>query len=120
MTRSVHVGLILVAALGLVQLPALASGSVGPGGVKATASASYSRGKAITFRELVCRRCPIAKRGFNRERAQGVKESIDAALAGRSGGPETDNIKQLCADDAQACAGKLEAVQYFLQRRYKL
>ena len=120
MTRSVHVGLVLAAALGLVHLPAFASGSVGPGGVKATASASYSRGKAITFRELVCHQCPIAKRDFNRERARSVKESIDAALAGQSGGAETDNIKELCADDAQACAGKLEAVQYFLQRRYKL
>ena len=119
-TRSARIGLILVAALGLAQLPASASGSVGPGGVKATASASYSRGKAITFRELVCRGCPIEKRDFNRDRAGRVKESIDAALAGRSGGSETDNIKQLCADDAQACSGKLEAVQYFLQRRYKL
>lgn len=120
MRRSVYVGSVLAAALGLVHLPAFASGSVGPGSVKAAASASYSRGKAITFRELVCRRCPIEKRDFNRDRARDVKESIDAALAGRSGGSETDNIKQLCADDAQACSGKLEAVQYFLQRRYKL
>ena len=120
MARSVYFGLLLVAAMALAQLPASASGSVGPGGVKAAASAGYSRGKAITFRELVCRNCPIGKRDFNRERARSVKESIDAALAGRSGGAETDNIKALCAGDAESCAGKLEAVQYFLQRRYKL
>lgn len=121
MVRSIHAGMLLGVALGLAQLPAFASGSVNlGGGVAAAASAQYTRGKVITFRELVCRDCPIQKRDFNRERASRVKESIDAALAGRSGGSETDNIKKLCAGDAEGCASKLEAVQYFLQRRYKL
>ena len=119
MTRSVRIALALAAALGLAQLPASASGSVGPGGVKATTSANYSRGKAITFRNLVCRKCPIQKRDFNRERARAVKESVDAALTGRTSGSGTDDIKALCADP-EGCADRLKAVQYFLQRRYKL
>ena len=120
MMGSFRVGLVFVVAFALAQLPASASGSVSPGGAKAAASAGYSRGKAITFRELVCRNCPINKRGFNRERAGRLKESIDAALAGRSGGSETDSIQALCATDREGCAGKLEAVQQFLTRRYKL
>lgn len=120
MTRSVRIALVVVAALCLAQLPASGSGSVGPGGVKASTSASYSRGKALTFRNLVCRQCPIQKGDFNRERARAVKESVDAALAGRAGGSEADNIRALCADDRDACADRLTAVQYFLQRRYKL
>ena len=120
MVRSIRVWLLFGAAIGLAQLPAFASGSVSPGGVKASASAGYSRGKVITFRELVCSNCPIAKSDFNRERARRVMESIDAALAGRSGGSETNNIKALCAGDAQGCSDKLKAVRYFLKRRYKL
>ena len=120
MVRSFRAGLVFVAAFALAQVPASASGSVSPGGVKASASAGYSRGKAITFRELVCRNCPINKREFNRERAGRLNESIDAALAGRSDGPETDSIRALCADDREGCAAKLEAVQQFLERRYKL
>ena len=84
------------------------------------ASANYARGKAIVFRELVCRTCPIQKSGFGRERAKGLLESLASALQPGSAAPEDSAVKSLCQGQTGSCASKLKQVRYYLQRRYRL
>ena len=115
-------------ALGLVgfmmQAPLLASGSIAAGrGV--SPRAAYTQGKALTFKKLVCGSCPLRKADLNRERAQNLKNSLEARdEAQKPGTPDDEHIKVLCpAAGAAACEGKpdeQELVHYYLTRRYKL
>ena len=119
MRKYLCLGVLLVAAAGLTPWDAVASGSVGPGGVKAAARADYARGKAIVFRELVCRTCPIQRREFNRSRAQSLMSSL-REVAGQSVDLQvTEAIQTLCNGGMSGCAAKLKLVQLYLQRRYR-
>lgn len=117
MGRYVQLGCLLVA-LGLLALPAAASGSIGPGGVKAASRAEYARGKAIVFKELVCRNCAISKRQFKRGRAEQVLMEVDALLAGENAAGMDAAV--LCRDGLDACRPKLHSVKRYLTRRYRL
>ena len=117
MARYVRFGALL-AALGLLALPAAASGSIGPGGVKAASRAEYARGKAVVFKELVCRNCAISRREFKRERAEQVLAEVNALLAGADASGM--DAAALCRDGVEACRPKLQSVKRYLTKRYRL
>ena len=119
MRKYLCLGVLLAAAVGLTPWDAVASGSVGPGGVKAAARADYARGKAIVFRELVCRTCPIQRREFNRTRAQSLMSSLRAVADQSIDLQVTEAIQTLCNGGMSGCAAKLKLVQLYLQRRYR-
>ena len=119
MKKSLCLGILLIATVGGAPLDATASGSVGPGGAKATARADYAKGKAIVFRELVCKTCPIQRREFNRARAQNLVISLRAVAESPIGSQVEDVIQTLCSGGMSACAAKLKLVQVYLQRRYR-
>lgn len=120
MKRSLCLGVLFAVAFGLVNLEAYASGSIGPRGVIDTRGA-YTLGKAITFRELVCRTCPIQRRELNRNRARILLDSLAAAFDDvKPGTPDDDNIKSLCATSDESCVVKVELVHYYLKRRFRL
>lgn len=121
MIRTFFLGLMLAAVTGLTGIEVHASGSFGPG-AQLTTRGAYTLGKAITFRELVCRRnCPIQRREFNRSRAMSLSDSLSAAFKDvKPGTPDDDNIKVLCSSNDQGCAIKLELVQHYLTRRFRL
>lgn len=119
MRSALCLGILLAAAAGLATHEAAASGSVGPGGVKAAARADYARGKAIVFRELVCKTCPIKRREFNRTRAQSLMGSLRTALGQPMEAAADEAIATLCSGGANGCAAKLKLVQLYLQRRYR-
>ena len=103
---------LLAACLALASVHAAASGSVGPGGVKAAARADYARGKAIVFRELACSDCPLNKRDLQRERARELLANMDTA---------DGTLRQLCAgEDTASCSEKLRFVRRYLERRYRI
>ena len=121
--RLIYVGILLVAGIALVSsVPASASGSVAPGGGKINTRAAYALGKSITFRELVCRRsCPITRRELNRARARSLKDSLESAFdENKVSTPDDEHIKVLCNGQAEQCAARLELVNYYLTRRYRL
>ena len=122
MQRLIYVGILLVAGIALVSVPASASGSVTPGGGKINTRAAYALGKSITFRELVCRRnCPISRRELNRARARSLKDSLESAFdENKVSTPDDEHIKVLCNGNAEDCAARLELVNYYLTRRYRL
>lgn len=76
----------------------------------------------MLFRELVCRRkCPIERRGFNRDRARRLKASLDAAFAEDKPGTDDDeHIKVLFTGTEDETAAKIAAVNVYLERRYRL
>lgn len=119
MKTSLCLGILLAVAVGAAPLDAAASGSVGPGGVKAAARADYAKGKAIVFRELVCRTCPIQRREFNRTRAQSLMNSLRAVAESPIGLQVEGAIQTLCNGGMSGCAAKLKLVQVYLQRRYR-
>ena len=81
----------------------------------------YSFGKSVTFGELVCRRCPIPKRGFNRERARSVKASLETVFdESRLGLRDDDNVKVLLTGSKEENAAKVNSVLAYLNRRYRL
>ena len=108
----------------MLQAPLLASGSIAAGrGI--SPRAAYTQGKALTFEKLVCGSCPLQKADLNRERAQSLKDSLEArGEAKKPGTPDDEHIKVLCpAAGAAACEGRpdeQELVHHFLTRRYKL
>lgn len=118
--------LLTVLAVCLASPPAWASGSIGPGSVRAgksTARADYARGKSIVYKELVCRSCPIKKRAFNRARARALMERLDVAIAEGVRKAGDENVRLLCSQgvrDEAACKEKLKVVRYYLKRRYRL
>lgn len=123
MKRSICLAVLAAAVLGL-QSDVLASGSVGPGSSKVSARGAYTAGKALVFRELVCRNCPIQKRELDRERARSLKASLEAAFEDeKPGTADDDHIKVLCTGDVQSareCAARLQYVLAYLDRRYRL
>ena len=120
MKRSLYLGLVFVAVAGLVSSDVNASGSVSPGG-KLTPRGAYTLGKAITFREVVCRTCPINRREFNRTRARALIDTLSAAFkTSKPGEPEDDVIVALCSSSAESCVVNIELVHYYLKRRYRL
>ena len=105
--------LVAAAAVVLLQSSALASGSITAGGAISPRDA-YVQGKALTFKKLVCSGCPIAKGALDRERAQSLKNSLEARdEAEKPGTPDDQHIAVLERDEQ-------EVVHYFLTRRYKL
>ncbi|MCY3818263.1 MAG: hypothetical protein OXH52_02705 [Gammaproteobacteria bacterium] len=123
MPRPIHIGILLVTGIALVSsIPASASGSVAPGGGKINTRAAYALGKSITFRELACRRtCPITRRELDRSRARSLKDSLESAFdENKASTPDDEHIKVLCNGQAEQCAAKLELVNYYLTRRYRL
>ena len=120
MKKYLCLGVLLAATAGLASGDAFASGSVGPGGVKAAARADYARGKAIVFRKLVCRTCPIQRREFNRSRAQNLMSTLRAVAEPSIGLQMEGEIATLCNGRMSGCAAKLKLVQTYLQRRYRL
>lgn len=123
MKRSICLAVLAVAMLGL-QSEVLASGSVGPGNSKVSARGAYTTGKALVFRELVCRDCPLQRRELDRQRARSLKASLEAAFAEeKPGTPDDDHIKVLCTGKVQSareCAARLQYVLAYLDRRYRL
>lgn len=123
MKRSICVAVLAVAVLGL-QSEAFASGSVGPGNSKVSARGAYTTGKALVFRELVCRNCPLQRRELDRQRARSLKASLEAAFAEEKPGTlDDDHIKVLCTGKVQSareCAARLQYVLAYLDRRYRL
>ncbi len=110
----------MVAGIALVSVPASASGSVTPGGGKINTRAAYALGKSITFRELVCRTCPMSRRELNRARARSLKDSLESAFdENKVSTPDDEHVKLLCGK-AEDCAARLELVNYYLTRRYRL
>jgi hypothetical protein len=119
--RLICLGVLLVAGIALVSVPASASGSVAPGGGKINTRAAYSLGKSIAFRELVCRTCPITRRELNRARARSLKDSLESAFdENKVSTPDDEHVKVLCNGKAEDCAARLELVNYYLTRRYRL
>ena len=118
--------LLAVAALCLANMPAASSGSIGPGSARSGKSvlrAEYARGKAIVHSELVCRRCPIKKRAFNRARARTLKGELDVAIAEGVREARDEHVRLLCSrgvKDEAACKVKLKVVRSYLERRYRL
>lgn len=123
MKRSICLGVLVAAVLGL-QSEVLASGSVGPGNSNVSARGAYTTGKALVFRELACRDCPLERRELNRQRARSLKASLEAAFAEeKPGTPDDDHIKVLCTGKVQSareCAARLQYVLAYLDRRYRL
>ena len=122
MRRLICLGVLLVAGMAVVSsVPASASGSVTPGGGKINTRAAYALGKSITFRELVCRTCPISRRELNRARARSLKDSLESAFdENKVSTPDDEHVKVLCDGKAEGCAARLELVNYYLTRRYRL
>ncbi len=108
----------------LWQASASASGSLSAGG-GVSARDAYTQGKALTFKKLVCSSCPIQRGELNKERAQSLKNSLEARdAATKPGTPDDEHIQVLCpGSQGGDCAGKAdeqELVHYYLTRRYKL
>lgn len=114
-------GILLGVVVHLGTVPAYASGSVGPGMGPLSARGAYTLGKGLLYRELVCRKCPIPRRGFNRERARELKATLDAALSDdRQDSPEDERIRALFTDNPEETVANVAAVRAYLARRYKL
>ena len=105
--------LVALATAVLLQSSVLASGSITAGGAISPRDA-YTQGKALTFKKLVCTGCPIAKGALDRERAQSLKNSLEARDETTKPGTEDDDHIGVLARDEQ------EVVHYYLTRRYKL
>ena len=110
-----RIPLLLAAAVGcaVIQTSAFASGSITAGGTISPRDA-YTQGKAVTFQKLVCDSCPLQKNELNRDRAQSLKNSLEARDEKEKPGSQDDeNIKVLDRDEQ-------ELVHYYLSRRFKL
>lgn len=121
MRRLICLGVLLAAGIAVVSVPAYASGSVTPSSGKINTRAAYALGKSITFRELVCRTCPISRRELNRARARSLKDSLESAFdENKVSTPDDEHVKTLCKGKSEGCAARLELVNYYLTRRYRL
>ena len=119
--RSSLLAIVVAIGLCLAGVVAQASGSSGPGFSNLSSRGVYGLGKSVTFGELVCRRCPIPKRGFNRERAHSVKASLEAVFdAPPSGLRDDDNVRVLLTGSKAENAAKVNSVLAYLNRRYRL
>ncbi len=121
--RSVSILALVIVGV-LAQGMLFASGSISAGrGI--SARDAYTQGKALTFSKLVCGSCPLQKGDLNKDRAQSLKNSLEARdEAEKPGTPDDEHIKVLCPGGGRAeCEGKpdeQELVHFYLTRRYKL
>ena len=118
--RSSHLAIVVAVGLCLAAVVAQTSGSSGPGFSNPSSRGVYGLGKSVTFGELVCRRCPIPKRGFNRDRARSVKASLEAVFD--ESGPglrDDDNVRVLLTGSKEENAAKVNSVLAYLNRRYR-
>ncbi len=111
-------------ATALVSTAVYASGSI-TAGKGMNPRDAYTLGKALTFEKLVCASCPLNRRDLDRDRAQSLKNSLEARdEAEKPGTPDDEHIAVLCPGaGAAACDGKpdeQELVHFYLTRRYKL
>ena len=123
MIRSLCLGVLLTAGIGLFHLSASASGSIGTGAGKVSPRAAYSQGKALTFDELVCDSCPLQKNELDRDRAQSLTASLVAVDAGTGSEADGELVSALCGGasaQSEDCNLRMELVHYFLIRRFKL
>ena len=121
MIRSVCLGALLAAAVGLVYTSASASGSIGPGPGKISPRAAYSQGKKLTFDALACDGCPLQRNDLDADRARSLTASLEAAYEGNeSGSPDDQAVRVLCGPGVDDCNVRMEVVHYFLTRRFKL
>ena len=119
MIRSVCLGALLAAAVGLVYTSAAASGSIGPGPGKISPRAAYSQGKKLTFDALACDGCPLQRNDLDADRARSLTASLEAAYEGsETGSPDDQAVRVLCGPGVDDC--NMEVVHYFLTRRFKL
>ncbi len=86
------------------------------------ARAEYAQGKSLVFRQLVCRACPIQRRGFNRDQARSLMTELNAVLNVFQDTADEDSgtVRALCSGQETGCSAKLNAVRRYLDRRYKL
>lgn len=124
MTQYMLALLALLLAGGIWQASVSASGSISAGGGINPRDA-YSRGKALTFKKLMCPSCPIQRCELDRARAQSLKNSLEARDAETKPGTlDDEHIEVLCPGSRGVdCADKAdeqELIHYYLTRRYKL
>lgn len=113
MIRRVGLGMAVLGAGVLLQSSVLASGSITAGGAISLRDA-YTQGKALTFKKVACSTCPIERGALDRERAQSLKNSLEARDEAVKPGTEDDEHIDVLERDEQ------ELVHYYLTRRYKL
>ena len=118
-------GLLVLISIGaLTSSPTLPSGSI-LAGQGINPRDAYTRGKAITFRKLVCADCPLQNRDLDRTRAESLKASLEARDAVEKPGTSDDeNILVLCpgnrGTECDSEVDEQELVHYYLTRRFKL
>ena len=118
------IGLLALVMIGVLEAPSVsASGSMAAGrGINPRDA--YTRGKALTFKKLVCASCPLQKDDLDRARAQSLKNSLEARDASQKPGtPDDQHIQVLCPGNRGAGCDDVdeqELVHYYLTRRYKL
>ena len=108
------IGVLVVSMIGVLAPASLsASGSIAAGrGINPRDA--YTKGKALTYKKLVCDSCPLQKGELDRARAQNLKNSLEARdSANKPGTPDDAHIQRLGRDEQ-------EVVHYYLTRRYKL
>ena len=121
MAKGVFWGIVLGVVVHLGTASAHGSGSVGPGMGPLSERGAYTLGKRLLFRELVCRKCPISRRGFNRDRARELKRSLDTALSDHGQNLSDDlHIRVLFGDNPEEAVANVAAVRAYLARRYRL
>ena len=108
----------------LLSTALFASGSIAAGKGMNPRDA-YTMGKALTFQKLVCASCPLQKRDLDRDRAQSLKNSLEARdETTKPGTADDEHIGVLCPGaGAAGCEDKpdeQELVHFYLTRRYKL
>ena len=121
MIRSLCLGALFAAVIGLVYTSVSASGSIGPGPGKISPRAAYSQGKKLTFDALACGDCPLQRNELDADRARSLTASLEAAYDGNTtGSPDDQAVQALCGPGVDDCNIRMEVVHYFLTRRYKL
>ena len=121
MIRSLCLGALFTAAIGLACTSVSASGSIGPGPGKISPRAAYSQGKKLTFDALACGGCPLQRNELDADRARSLTASLEAAYDGNeTGSPGDAVVRALCGPGVDDCNVRMEVVHYFLTRRFKL
>ena len=122
MPRFIGLGALIVALGGLAG-DALASGSVGPGATNLSGQGAYSVGKALVFRTMACRTCPMQRQDFDRARARSLKGNLVAVLEDGAGGWDDRSVQALCdvgIRGSARCDERVRSVLTYLDRRYRL
>ena len=124
MFKRVVWALVLAVLVPLAATDVAASGSVGPGMGPLAARGAYTLGKSLLYRQLVCRKCPIPRRGFNRQRARDLKAALDIAFFDdrpRDSNTQADTrFNALAGSTPEETVANVAAVRAYLSRRFKL